>query len=265
MGPAALSRQRAAPAVPSSPCPAKMGCARQRNQAAQGGSGKCHWDGARLGPKSPGCIAAAGGVVSILALSRDSARHSKVPKSSPSLQGGRLQPIKEQVSVPSDQQMRDGSWTEHVPQAFVASDPSSPLLIHARVCAGLTQLPVACHHLVHMEKPRHRLELIRSHPAPAQPLHQDRGLHSSCASPLWLPICRHPASSKMPTGGRDIPTGPEDATRTHRSYASFGTQRQGGTPGHLKGHQTLGVWPETGKETQLQASALRVRLYPSPS
>lgn len=45
--------------------------------------------------------------MSILALSRDSVRHSKVPKSRPSLQGGCLQPIKEQVSVPSDQQMRE--------------------------------------------------------------------------------------------------------------------------------------------------------------
>jgi len=46
------------------------------------------------------------------ALSRDNARHLRVPQSSPSLRGGCLQPVKEQVSVLSDQQMRDGSWTQ---------------------------------------------------------------------------------------------------------------------------------------------------------
>lgn len=56
-----------------------------------------------------GCFAAAEGVVPIPALSRNSARHSGVPKSIPSPWGICLQILKEQVSVPSDQEMSDGS------------------------------------------------------------------------------------------------------------------------------------------------------------
>lgn len=81
----------------------------------------------------------------------------------------------------------------------------------------------------------------------------------------WLPAHGCPASSEMPTGGRDIPVGLEDETRTHRRYAPFGTQRPGGTPGHLKGHQTPVGWLEMGKETQPRAPAPWVLLCPSPS
>lgn len=93
--------------------------------------------------------------------------------------------------------------------------------------------------------------------------------HSPCARARacpfrpWLP--RHTASFKMTKGSRDILGEPEHVTRTHRKYAPFGVQRPEGTPGHVKGHQTVMEWLAAGKESQPWASAPRVWLYPNPS
>lgn len=67
------------------------------------------------------------------------------------------------------------------------------------------------------------------------------GLVLKLPPPRWLPTHRSPASSRVPTGGRDISVGLEDVTRTYRRYAPFVTQRPSGTPRTSKDTRHLWV------------------------